>query len=178
LKIQSILSGGACIFLREYEIGPIEVASPGQLFIRTERFIDGNKLRNERLTDLMRCPRICEEKGSGIDKVIDSGEPFQLPAPDFRVSESHTTVVLFAQKTFDEMDRNGKVRACYQHCCLRYVSGEKITNQSLRERFKLGEGRADQASRIIQEAINAKQINPDDPTNASKRYSKYVPFWA
>jgi ATP-dependent DNA helicase RecG len=156
----------------------LEIASPGQPTIRTERFIDGYRSRNEKLADLMRRLRICEEKGSGIDKVIDSVEHFQLPAPDFRVSETHTTVVLFGQKSFDEMDRNDKVRACYQHCCLRYVSGEKMTNQSLRERFKLGEGKADQASRIIRETVNAGQIKSDDPENASKRYSKYVPFWA
>lgn len=156
----------------------LEVASPGQPSIRTERFIDGYRSRNERLADLMRRLRICEEKGSGIDKVIDSVEHFQLPAPDFRVSETHTTVVLFAQKSFDEMDKNDKARACYQHCCLRYVMGEKMTNQSLRERFNLGGGKADQASRIIREAVNAGQIKPDDPANASKRYSKYVPFWA
>ncbi len=156
----------------------LEISSPGQPAIRTERFIDGYKSRNERLADLMRRLRICEEKGSGIDKVIDSVEHFQLPAPDFRVSETHTTVVLFAQKPFDEMDKNDKVRACYQHCCLRYVSGEKMTNQSLRERFNLGGAKTDQMSRIIREAVNAGQIKPDDPENASKRYSKYVPFWA
>src|SRR5947209_18766064 len=156
----------------------LEIASPGQPSIKTERFIDGYRSRNERLADLMRRLRICEEKGSGIDKVIDSVEHFQLPAPDFRVSETHTTVVLFAQKAFDEMDRNDKVRACYQHCCLRYVMGEKMTNQSLRERFKLGGAKADQVSRIIRETVNAGQIKPDDPENASKRYSKYVPFWA
>lgn len=76
------------------------------------------------------------------------------------------------------MDRNDKVRACYQHCCLRYVMGEKMTNQSLRERFKLGGAKADQVSRVIRETVNAEQIKPDDPENASKRYSKYVPFWA
>ncbi|MCA1568093.1 MAG: putative DNA binding domain-containing protein [Acidobacteria bacterium] len=156
----------------------LEIANPGQPSIRTERFIDGYRSRNEMLADLMRRLRICEEKGSGIDKVIDSVEQFQLPAPDFRVSETHTTVVLFAQKPFDEMDRNDKVRACYQHCCLKYVSGEKMTNQSLRERFKLGGAKADQVSRIIREAVNAGQIKPDDPESASKRYSKYVPFWA
>lgn len=156
----------------------LEVASPGQPSIRTERFIDGYRSRNERLADLMRRLRICEEKGSGIDKVIDSVEHFQLPAPDFRVSETHTTVVLFAQKPFDGMDRNDKVRACYQHCCLKYVMGEKMTNQSLRERFHPGGAKSEQMSRIIRETVNAGQIKPDDPDNASKRYTKYVPFWA
>jgi ATP-dependent DNA helicase RecG len=168
---------GASVVIELYS-DRLEIASPGQPSIKTERFIDGYRSRNERLADLMRRLRICEEKGSGIDKVIDSVEHFHLPAPDFRVSETHTTLVLFAQKAFDEMDRNDKVRACYQHCCLRYVMNEKMTNQSLRERFKLGGAKADQVSRIIRETVNAGQIKPDDPENASKRYSKYVPFWA
>lgn len=174
---QDLTETGTSVAIELYS-DRLEIASPGQPTIRTERFIDGYRSRNERLADLMRRLRICEEKGSGIDKVIDSVEHFQLPAPDFRVSETHTTVVLFGQKSFDEMDRNDKVRACYQHCCLRYVSGEKMTNQSLRERFKLGEGKADQVSRIIRETVNAGQIKSDDPASASKRYSKYVPFWA
>jgi ATP-dependent DNA helicase RecG len=76
------------------------------------------------------------------------------------------------------MDRNDKLRACYQHCCLKYVMNEKMTNQSLRERFKLSGTKADQVSRIIRETINTGQIKTDDPENASKRYTKYVPFWA
>lgn len=156
----------------------LELTSPGQPFIKPERFIDEYKSRNERFADLMRRLRICEEKGSGIDKVINSVEAFQLPAPDFRVTDTHTVVVLFAHKPFDRMDRNDKVRACYQHCCLKYVMNEKMTNQSLRERFKLSGAKADQVSRIIRETISAGQIKPDDPDNASKRYIKYVPFWA
>lgn len=156
----------------------LEITSPGQPSIKPERFIDEYKSRNERLADIMRRLRICEEKGSGIDKVINGVEDVQLPAPDFRVTDTHTVVVLFAHKSFAEMDRNDKVRACYQHCCLKYVMNEKMTNQSLRERFKLSGAKADQVSRIIRETVNAGQIKPDDPENASKRYTKYVPFWA
>jgi ATP-dependent DNA helicase RecG len=156
----------------------LEISSPGQPSIKPERFIDEYKSRNERLADIMRRLRICEEKGSGIDKVIDSVEAFQLPAPDFRVTDTHTVVVLFAHKPFEEMDRNDKVRACYQHCCLKYVMNEKMTNPSLRERFKLSVTKADHVSRIIRETVKAGQIKPDDPENASKRYTKYVPFWA
>jgi ATP-dependent DNA helicase RecG len=156
----------------------LETSSPGQPSIKPERFIDEYKSRNERLADIMRRLRICEEKGSGIDKVIERVEAFQLPAPDFRVTDTHTVVVLFAHKQFEEMERSDKIRACYQHCCLKYVMNEKMTNQSLRERFKLSESKADQVSRIIRETVNAGQIKSDDPENASKRYVKYVPFWA
>ncbi len=50
---------------------------------------------------------ICEEKGSGVDKVVKVVEMFQLPAPDFRVGELRTTAVLFAHRDFggDEQAR-------------------------------------------------------------------------
>jgi ATP-dependent DNA helicase RecG len=128
--------------------------------------------------DQLRRLGVCEEKGSGIDKVIQSAEAYQLPAPDFRAGERHTVAVLFAHKEFDSMDRNDRIRACYQHCCLRYVMNEKMTNQSLRERFQCPEGKAETVSRIIRDALGADRIKLDDPSNTSKRYAKYVPFWA
>lgn len=145
--------------------------------IPTDRFIDEYKSRNEHLTDLMRRFRICEEKSSGIDKVVALAEAWQLPAPDFRTGEQHTSVVLFAHKDFDDMDRKEKVRACYQHACLLYVSNQKMTNQSLRERFKLAGRKAEAVSRIISDAVTEGKIKLDDPENRSKRYAKYIPFW-
>ncbi len=90
------------------------------------------------------------------------------------------TVVLFAHKEFIDMEPRERVRACYLHCCLRYVSNEKMTNQSLRERFKLDETRAKTSavSQIIAAAVEQNMIKLDEPENVSKRYAKYVPFWA
>lgn len=156
----------------------LEISSPGKPFIPPERFIDEYQSRNEKLADLMRRLGVCEEKGSEIDRVVERAEVYQLPAPDFRVGERHTVAVLFAHKDFEEMDRSDRVRACYQHCCLRYVTNEKMTNQSLRERFQLPEGKAETASRIIRDALDAGVIKLDDPESTSKRYAKYVPFWA
>ncbi|MNF11784.1 hypothetical protein D3C80_2130830 [compost metagenome] len=55
-----------------------------------------------------------------------------------------------------------------------------MTNQSLRERFKLEDTRAKSASvsQIIAATVAQGLIKLDDPENASKRYAKYVPFWA
>jgi ATP-dependent DNA helicase RecG len=53
-----------------------------------------------------------------------------------------------------------------------------MTNQSLRERFSLPESKSEVASRIIRETVGAELIKLDDPTNTSKRYAKYVPYWA
>jgi ATP-dependent DNA helicase RecG len=156
----------------------LEVSSPGRPFIAPDRFIDEYQSRNERLADLMRRLGICEEKGSGIDKVVSSAEVYQLPAPDFRVGERHTTAVLFGHKPFEAMDRSDRVRACYQHCCLRYVMNEKMSNQSLRERFKLAEQRTETVSRILRDTSRAGLIKLDQPDRASKRYARYVPYWA
>lgn len=156
----------------------IEISNPGTPLIPTERFVDEYKSRNERLADLMRRMRICEEKSSGIDKVVSSTEAYQLPAPDFRVGTHHTTALLFAHQEFAVMARTDRIRACYLHCCLRYVTNEKMSNQSLRQRFQLQESKAEAVSRIISDTIEASLIKLDDPENHSRRYAKYVPFWA
>lgn len=156
----------------------LEISNPGEPFIPPERFIDGHQSRNERLAHLMRQLGICEEKGSGIDRVIDAVEVFQLPAPDFRAGERRTQVALFAHKEFEKMDRGERVRACYQHCCLRYVINMKMTNQSLRERFRLPENKAANISQVIGEAVKGGLIRLDDSGTTSRRYAKYIPFWA
>jgi ATP-dependent DNA helicase RecG len=156
----------------------IEISNPGLPAVPTERFIDGYQSRNERVADLMRRLRICEEKGSGIDKVINAVEVFQLPAPDFRVSDHRTIAVLFAHKAFEKMDRDERVRAAYQHCCLRYVMNQRMTNQSLRERFKLPESKSETISRVIRDALDAGRVKGEYPTSRSKKYARYVPFWA
>ena len=49
--------------------------------VETIRFIDvPPQSRNEDLAAFMRRINICEERGSGIDKVVDSVEIFRLPA--------------------------------------------------------------------------------------------------
>jgi len=126
---------GDCVRIEIFD-DRIEITNPGKPIINTLRFIDEYKSRNEVLSDVMRRLRICEELGSGIDKVIASAEVFQLPAPEFLEMDKNMKVILFSPKKLKDMSRKDKVRACYQHCCLKYVSNEKMTNASLRERFK------------------------------------------
>lgn len=120
---------------------------------------------------------ICEEQGLGIDRVIASAEMYQLPAPYFGVGEKHTLAVMYARKTFEEMDSEDKVRACFQHCVLRWVMNEKMTNGTLRDRFNLPESRSETVSRIINETMLQGKIKSGDPASTSKRYASYVPYW-
>jgi ATP-dependent DNA helicase RecG len=156
----------------------IEISNPGEPIVPVERFIDGYQSRNERLADLMRRMGICEEKSSGIDRVVQAAELFQLPAPDFRVSHRRTIAILFGPKPLDDMDRDDRVRACYQHCALKWVMSERMTNQSLRERFHLPESKSAIISQIIAATIEAGKIKPDEKVGGSRKYARYLPFWA
>ena len=171
---------------RERGVGPIieifndriEISNPGKPMVNPDRFIDGYQSRNEGLAAAMRRSGYCEEKGSGIDKVIFEVEYWQLPAPDFRVNETHTQVILYAHKDLNDMNKGDKVRACYQHCCLLFVSNKRMSNQSLRHRFKIEEQNAALASRIIRDTTEAGLIKPEDPENKSRKFIRYIPFWA
>jgi ATP-dependent DNA helicase RecG len=156
----------------------MEISNPGKPSIPPERFIDEYRSRNERLADLMRRLGICEEKGSGVDKVIRAVEDYQLPAPVFFDSEHRTQVTLFAHRTFQDMNRNDRIRACYQHCCLRYVMATEMTNPSLRERFGLPKNKAATVSQIIAATTRDGWIKRADTESTSTRYTRYIPFWA
>jgi predicted HTH transcriptional regulator len=152
----------------------MEISNPGVPLIDPLRFMDEPpRSRNESLAKLMRRMNICEERGSGIDKVVFAVEAYQLPAPDFRVAGTSTVAVLLGPRGIAEMDRDERIRACYQHACLQYVSGKRMTNASLRERMGIKESNYPQASRIIRDAIEADLVRPHAEGSQS-----YVPFWA
>lgn len=173
---QDFLATGTSVMIEMYS-DRIEISSPGIPPIKVERFIDENRSRNEQLADIMRRFGICEEKGSGIDKVVNAAEVFQLPAPDFRVGDTRTTAVLFAHQDFANMSKTDRIRACYQHCCLLYVSNQRMSNQTLRERFRLSESQAATVSQIIGYTTKAGLIKADQSESTSTRYARYLPFW-
>ena len=156
----------------------VEISNPGLSPIELNRLLDSYQSRNEKMADLMRRLRICERQGSGIDKVISAVENWQLPAPDFRNAEKHFTALLFSHITFSEMSKKDKIRACYQHCGLKFLMNERMTNQTLRERFDLVNSQADIVSGIIKNTVDEGLIRLEDPGSTSKRYARYVPFWA
>ena len=176
---QDYLATGASVMIEMYT-DRVEVSNPGLPPIDVKRFIDEYRSCNERVADLMRRLGICEVKGSGVDKVVHAAEVFQLPAPDFRVGAGRTTAILFAHQDFADMSKADRVRACYQHCCLMYVSNRRMSNQSLRERFGLPDTKAKAviASQVIGATKEAGLIKVDASETASTRYARYLPYWA
>ncbi len=158
--------------------GRIEITNPGEPLVDTQRFLDSPpRSRNEVLASLMRRFRICEERGSGIDKVVSEIERHQLPAPLFETPPNFTRVVLYAHKALADMDKSERERACYLHACLKYVQRGSMTNTSIRERFGIDEKNRAMASRLIREAVEAGLVSSRLP-EASPKYREYVPFWA
>lgn len=156
----------------------LEITNPGKPLIDVLRFIDHTPIsRNEMLASIMRRMNFCEERGSGVDRALTQCELYQLPAPDFTRDELYTKVTMFAPRTLRQMNKEDKVRACYQHCCLQYISGSKMTNESFRGRLAISPENYSIASRIIAETVNENFIKLDDATR-SRKYAQYVPVWA
>lgn len=156
----------------------MEITNPGKPLVEVTRFLDSPpRSRNDALASFMRRIGVCEERGSGVDKVVFETELYQLPAPVFEVVEDNTRAVLFAHRALKRMDKDDRIRACYLHACLRYVNRDNMTNSSLRERFGIEPKNSAMASRIIKETMIAEMIRPYDE-EASRKFMKYVPFWA
>lgn len=154
----------------------LEITNPGQPLVKPDRFLDSPpRSRNEALASLMRRMKLCEEQGTGIDKVLASAELHQLPPPDFREEDHAVRSTLFAPRRFAEMTQDERVRACYQHAALKYVSGDRMTNATLRERFGIAERNASQASGVIRLALDGGLIRAADPEHPR---AGYVPYWA
>lgn len=154
----------------------LEITNPGRSLVEAERFLDlPPRSRNEALASLMRRMGLCEEQGTGIDKVIGSVEFHQLPPPDFRTEETAVRAVLYAPRRFADMTPDERVRACYQHAALKYVSGERMTNATLRGRFGIDSRNSAQVSTVIRRALEAGLLRAGDSAHPRRGY---VPFWA
>lgn len=174
---QDFTTTGAAPMVEVFD-GRLEISNPGEPLVDTQRFLDTPPVsRNETVASLMRRFRICEERGSGIDKVVEEIERHQLPPPRFDVPPGFTRVVLSDRKTLAQMDRQERLRACYLHACLQFVTNRRMTNSSLRERLGVRGKNASMISRVLREAVEAELIVVANPENGV-RLRHYVPFWA
>jgi ATP-dependent DNA helicase RecG len=123
----------------------------------------------------MRRMGMCEEQGSGLDKVIQLVEVFQLPAPLLKTDHNSMQVILYGPRGFAEMTQDERTRACYFHAILRFLSGDKMKNATLCTRLGIDPKNAAQASGVINKTLKAKLIRYADPDHPR---AGYVPHWA
>lgn len=158
----------------------VEFSNPGASLIQVPRLVnDPPQSRNPRLAKLARSLHICEEAGSGWDKIIRSCELMQLPAPEIQESRGDAPsmrVRLMQRRPYRDLTVDERLQACYWHACLQYANGNALTNASLRERFGLSTSSSSQISRLIADAISDRLIRPVDADAANKKM-RYIPAW-
>lgn len=154
----------------------LEISNPGTPLVKPERMIDlPPRSRNEALADRMRRMKMCEEQGSGLDKVVEACEVYQLPPPLLRAEENSFQAVLYGPRSFAEMTPDERVRACYFHAVLKFLSGDKMKNASLCIRLGIAPKNAAQATTVINKTLESKLIRIADPDHPR---AGYVPHWA
>lgn len=159
----------------------IEFTNPGSLLPtkKLDRLIGTTpESRNEILASAFRQYRICEERGTGFQKVITAAELFGLPPVTFSVLENAFKVTIFAPKKFSDMSQTERIEAAYQHAVLKYFTNSALTNTSLRLRLRLADKQRAQISRLIKEATDSGRIKPKDTESKSSKFSEYLPYWA
>jgi ATP-dependent DNA helicase RecG len=157
----------------------VEFTNPGKPIIDTLRFIDHSPIsRNEKLAELMRRMNFAEERGSGIDKVIAACAEYKLPGPEFIVEEFSTKVILFGPKDINDMDKDERVRTCYQYCVLLYIKSEKMTNKDLCRRFNIKTKTKSVITKIINDTMKAGLIKKSNEHSNSRKFASYIPEWA
>ncbi len=157
----------------------IEFSNAGAPLIDIERIVDTVPVsRNENIAGFMHKCGICEERGSGYDKIIAATSKRTMLAPKIEnQSNQFTKVILFAKVPFELTSKEDRIRTCYMQACFAYVNFDTITNADVREIFGLGENEKVKSSRIIKDTVEAGLIKPVDPETAP-RYMKYIPHWA
>ena len=95
--------------------------------------------------------------------------------PEFRAEAGATRATLFGPRRFADMTTEERLRACHQHAVLRYLSGKRMKNSTLRERFGVDSRNAARISQVIRRALDEQLIRVADP---ARPRSGYIPFWA
>lgn len=156
----------------------VESSSPGSLLVDINRIIDtAPHSRNENMASFLRIVHICEERGSGFDRMEEGMGELRIPAPKVETAEEFCRTKLYWYKSLNDWSKEEKVRTCYLATCYFYVNETEVSNAVLRERFGVDTKNMAVVSRIIKAAVEAGFIKLAD-ANASLKNRRYVPYWA
>jgi predicted HTH transcriptional regulator len=163
----------------EIFVDRVVMTNPGAPLNDVNRFIDlPPRSRNEDMAQSLLLLKVCERRGSGVDRAIEALEKALMPPPKFAKGDFFTRVFIYGAQKLSAMGKQDKIRACYQHCCLLHEDNKEMTNQSLRERFEIGKKNYPVASRIINDTLAAGLIKIADPENVSRKLTSYIPYYA
>lgn len=158
----------------------IEISNPGSLIpnLSVERIIDNAEPRNEVLARSMYHLGLCEDRGSGVDRALDSIELYNLPPLKFEELPNIFKVTIYSPMAYQDMSPDERVRACYQHCVIKYLANQRMTNLTIRKRLKIAKTNHSLVSKIIKQTVEEGRIKIGDPSNTSTKFTYYIPAWA
>ncbi|MFR2503455.1 MAG: ATP-binding protein [Coprobacillus cateniformis] len=156
----------------------VEASSPGNLLVDVNRIIDtAPHSRNENMASFLRIVDICEERGSGFDRMEEGMSELRIPAPKVETAEDFCRTKLYWYQSLNSWSKEDKIRTCYLATCYYYVNETEVSNAVLRERFGVDAKNMAIISRIIKATIDAVFIKLADK-NAALKNRRYVPYWA
>lgn len=157
----------------------IVITNPGRLLVDKDRVVNATPFaRNVRIARSMRRLGLCEELGTGWDKIVESCEDSLISAPEIVSNDYSTSVTMVHHRPFADMTSDEKIWSCYMHACIQYARNQRLTNGSLRVRFGLDASNASGVaiSKLIRSARDRGLIQPYDVNTSSKKTS-YIPYW-
>lgn len=125
----------------------------------------------------MRLARICEVRGSGVDRALEQIEDYTQPAPRFQLETAATRVTLLKERKFEDMTQEERIWSAFLHCCVKYEKSDRLTNAILRTRHGLSTAKTTIVSQTIAAAVEAGLLKLDPRAGSSKRHAAYVPFF-
>lgn len=156
----------------------VEASNPGSLLVDVNRIIDtAPHSRNEAIASFLRIIRICEERGSGFDRMEEGMCALKIPAPKVETGDDFARTKLYWYNKLNEWSKEEKIRTCYLYTCYCYVNDIPVANVILRERFGVEEKNKAIISRITKDTVQAGFIKLVDE-NAAPKMRRYIPYWA
>lgn len=156
----------------------IEASNPGKLLVPRERIIDAPPTaRNEALAAFLRRIHVCEERGSGFDRMEEAMASMKLPSPLVETGENFTRIRLFWYPSFTFWNDDDRIRTIYMTACLKYIESETVTNNVIRERLGLNRSSSAVVSRYLKEVVGHGLLRIRDE-GAGTKARQYVPYWA
>lgn len=156
----------------------IEISNPGESLSPKNRLIDASRSRNEKLADSLRVMKLCEKRGSGIDRAFREISVKKMPAPSFESRDNEFTVIVYLYKDLSKYTKLEKRSVCENQCLVNFfIDNSPMGNSSLSERLGIQKGNSATTSRVIKDAVEAGLIKLFDPEEKSTKNYKYIPSW-
>lgn len=151
----------------------MEVTNPGEPLLDPRRFAEDTRPRNLSLALMMRELKMCEARGSGVQRTLEANESTGAADPRFQAGDGLTKAVLIGKHDFMTMSSSERNWAVFMHACRMWSGRQPMTNASFRQRYGLASGRSSLVSLHIQQTMEEGLIAPMDAEASSRRYARY-----